>query len=93
MNRRLTFTEWLVLIVALTAANFFLFKLHHFVVQVRARQALYERTIDCQQHVDFYVAAGALDEAEREAATSACVACVGADAERHVCKYWLGRLE
>lgn len=88
--RRLTFTEWLVLIVALAAANLFLFKLHVFVGQVRARQALYELTIDCTQHVDFYVAAEALSEDERTTATNACIYC--GNSSSHACKYWLDRL-
>jgi hypothetical protein len=88
--RRLSFTEWLVLLVALASINLFLFKLHVFVGQVRARQVAYERSIDCSQHVDWYVAAEVLSEDERETATNACIYCTGPSSR--ACKYWLDRL-
>lgn len=97
--RRLSFTEWLVLIVALLAANYGLYRIGVGIRAVRqrhaetlARAALVVRTTECEQHVDWYVAASALDENERTAATAACVACTGPQADSHVCRYWLLRL-
>ena len=83
-------TEWLVLVVALAAATFTVVKVRRFVGQVERREVVYERSIDCAQHVDFYVAAEALSEEDRLPAFLACVYCDD-DAELS-CRYWLDRL-
>ena len=98
--RRLTLTEWLVLVVALVAANYGLYRIDVGIRAVKARHAatiaraaLAVRTEECLQHVDWYVAAGALEENERTAATASCVSCTGSLADSHVCRYWLDRLD
>ena len=98
--RRFTLTEWIVLLVALGGMNLFLLRLSDKVREVRARhaqtiaRAAYEaRKEECVQHVDWYAAAEVLREDERTAATAACIVCTGPQADSHVCRYWLNRLD